>query len=335
MIRWGIIGAGDIANKRVAPAISSLENATLVAVMRRDYEKAKAFAERHRIPKVYTSLDDLLADREIDAVYISTPIFLHAPQAIQALRAGKHVLVEKPMAMTVEEGREMIEMARKEGRTLGVAYFRRFYPKVERVRELLEDGTLGDVVMVVSMYHTWYDPSPDDPKAWRVHKGRAGGGVLWDMGSHRFDLLIGLFGMPTHLFAITDTLTHSYEVEDTASIFMRFRNGSHCVSTWNWNSKTWVDHLSIVGTKAKVILEPMDSENLTLIIGKDRRQEVHEEKIPLPENVHLPMIRDFVQALLEGRPPLESGEEGLKTNIILEAIERSAQMRSEVKICPA
>ncbi len=332
MIRWGLAGTGDIANKRVAPALASEPRSRLIAVADIRLERAQALAERFGAEKVYSSLDDLLADDEIDALYLATPIFLHAPQTIQALRAGKHVLVEKPMALTLAEGEEMVATANEMGCTLGVAYFRRFYPKIARVRDLLERNTLGDVVQVVSIYHTWYNPAPHDPKAWRVQKERAGGGVLWDMGSHRFDLLVGLFGVPRQLFARNDTLTHGYQVEDTSSVFFIFPNGAHCVSAWNWNSRTWIDHLSIIGTLGKVVLEPMDSPRLTLIIGGDRRQDTYEEEIPLPENVHLPMIEDFVSALEEGRSPLESGEEGLKTNRILAAIEESTRSGKMVAV---
>lgn len=324
MIRWGLVGTGAIANKRVGPALVSAQHSQLIAVCDVVKESVQEFAARFHVPYLYTSLDELLANPEIDAVYLATPIFLHGPQAMQTLRAGKHVLVEKPMALTVAEGEEMIRVARETGKTLATAYYRRFFPTVQRAQQLINDGALGKVVMVVSIYHTWYDPAPGAPGSWRAQKARAGGGVLWDMGSHRFDLLVGLFGMPTRVWAVTETLAHEYEVEDTASVYMKLGNGAQCVSTWQWSSQTWVDHLSMIGTDGKIVLEPVDSPNLTLYLGKGRTQTRSDEQIPLPENVHLPMIQNFVDSVLQGIDPVEVGEEGIKTNRILAAIDESA-----------
>ncbi|MCC7352508.1 MAG: Gfo/Idh/MocA family oxidoreductase [Anaerolineae bacterium] len=323
MLHWGLVGTGAIANKRVGPALVSAQNSRLVAVCDVVAEAARDFAQRFQVP-AYTSFDELLANPDVNAIYLATPIFLHAPQAVQALRAGKHVLVEKPMALTVADGEEMVRVARETGKTLATAYYRRFFPKVRRAQQLIADGVLGKVVMVASTYHTWYDPAPGAPGSWRAQKARSGGGVLWDMGSHRFDLLVGLCGMPTQVWATAETLAHAYEVEDTASVYLKLGDGAQCVSTWQWSSQTWVDHLSIIGTQGKIVMEPVDSPNFTLYIGKGRSQERTDEEIPLPENVHLPMIQDFVDSVLRGKDPVEVGEEGLKTNRILAAIDESA-----------
>jgi predicted dehydrogenase len=324
MIRWGLVGTGAIANKRVGPGLVSAQNSKLVAVCDVVEDSLRAFADRFQIPHAYLSFDELLVNPEVDAVYLATPVFLHSSQAIQALKAGKHVLVEKPMALSVAEGEEMVQVARAMGKTLATAYYRRFFPKVQRAKQLIANDTLGKVVMVVSVYHTWYDPGPGAAGSWRTEKARAGGGVLWDMGSHRFDLLVGLFGMPTQVWAVTETLAHDYEVEDTASVYFKLVNGAQCMSTWQWSSQTWVDHLAIIGTRGKIVLEPVDSPNLTLYIGRGRSQERFDEQIPLPENVHLPMIQDFVDAILQGKDPVEVGEEGLKINRLLAAIDQSA-----------
>jgi predicted dehydrogenase len=325
MIRWGLVGAGAIANNRVGPALIAARNSRLIAVCDADEKAGQDFAGCFDVPRVYTSLDALLADPELDAVYLATPVFLHAPQAIRALQAGKHVLVEKPMALTVAEGEAMVRTARRSGRTLATAYYRRFYPKVLRAQQLIAENVLGKIITVVSIYHTWYDPIPGSGGSWRVEKALSGGGVLWDMGSHRFDLLVGLFGMPSQVWAVTETLAHGYEVEDTAIVYLKLANGAQCISTWQWSSQTWLDHLSIIGTCGKIVMEPVDSPNLTLFLGQGRTQERKDEQIPLPENVHLPMVQDFVDALLAGRDPVEVGEEGLKVNRILAAIEESAR----------
>jgi predicted dehydrogenase len=324
VLRWGLVGTGAIANKRVAPALQTAANSQLIAVGDVIEESARDLARRFNVPVVYSSLDELLANTEVDAVYLATPVHLHASQAVQALKTGKHVLVEKPMALSSREAEEMARTARQAGKTLATAYYRRFFPKVARARRLIAEGSLGQIVMVVSVYHTWYDPAPGSPGSWRSQKAQAGGGVLWDMGSHRFDLLIDLFGMPVEVWAATATLAHRYEVEDTASVYMKLLNGAQCMSTWQWSSQTWVDHLSIIGTTGKIVMEPVDSPNLTLFIGKGRTQERTDEELPLPDNVHLPMIQNFVDSVLRGEDPVEVAEEGLKVNRILDAIDRSA-----------
>jgi 1,5-anhydro-D-fructose reductase (1,5-anhydro-D-mannitol-forming) len=325
MMRWGLAGAGAISSKRVGPALVAANNSTLAAVCDVVPQAAAELAARFAVPQTYTSLAEMLVDPGIDAVYLATPVDLHAPQAIKALRAGKHVLVEKPMALTLAEAEEMVRVARATGRTLATAYYRRFFPKVQRVRQLIAEGVLGQVVMVTSVYHTWYAPSPAARGAWRMTRAQSGGGVLWDMGSHRFDLLVGLFGMPTQAWAAAETMVHGCDVEDTASVYLKLGNGAQCISAWQWNSQTWVDHLAIIGTKGKVVLEPVDSPSITLFIGEDRSQERHDETIPLPDNVHLPMIQNFIDAVQQGVDPVEVGEEGLKTSRILAAIDASRQ----------
>jgi predicted dehydrogenase len=135
-------------------------------------------------------------------------------------------------------------------------------------------------------------------------RAQSGGGVPWDMGSHRFDLLAGLFGMPTQVWETAETLVHVCDVEDTASVYMKLGNGAQCISAWQWNSQTWVDHLAIIGTQGKIVLEPVDSPSLTLSTGKDRSQERHDETIPLPDNVHL-LIQNLIDAAQQGIDPVE------------------------------
>ena len=132
MLRWGLVGAGAISNKRVGPALVSANNSQLVAVCDVDQAAARDFAGRFAVEHLWAEFDQLLQDDAVDAVYLATPIYLHAPQAIRALQAGKHVLVEKPMALTVAEAEEMNRTAGQTGKTLATAYYRRFFPKVQR-----------------------------------------------------------------------------------------------------------------------------------------------------------------------------------------------------------
>ncbi len=168
MLNWLVIGIGDITSKRVIPAILAERRSRLYAIVTRDPAKATAYPA-----KVFTSLDHALQDASIDAVYVASPVFLHAPQTLAALAAGKHVLCEKPMAMNYAESRTMVEGASAAGKTLGVAYYRRFYPKLQRVRELLTQGIIGQPVLA---WATSPQRHPCEGRTSRLAVGPAPGG---------------------------------------------------------------------------------------------------------------------------------------------------------------
>lgn len=327
MLNWGIVGCGDISNKRVAPAIINQPNSRLLAAMSPYKQEVDNFAEKFGISKRYAELHEMLDDEEIDAVYVATPIFLHYEPALEALKHGKHVLVEKPMALTIEQCEKLVTEAKNRNVKLGVAYFRRFFPKLKEVKRIIKEGIIGNVIQIRIIYHTWYNPETNDPKSWRVKKAKAGGGPLWDMGSHKLDMLVDLIGMPKTLSAIMTTQTHSYEVEDSCSIIMEMENGAHCLASFNWNSKFWSDEFEILGTLGKIRLAPCDSENIEIQLNprlmKGLGKEVTSIIIPNHQNVHYPLIDDFVNAVIDNRDPVVSGIEGYKTNKILAAVEEA------------
>ena len=336
MVNWGLIGCGDISNKRVAPAIKSQPQSRLLAAMSPYKSELDSFGEKYNVQKKYLELDSMLQDKEIDAVYIATPIFLHYEPALKALKSGKHVLVEKPMALTNQECEVLIKEAEKQNATLGVAYFRRFFPKLKEVKRIINEGIIGDIIQIRILYHTWYNPDRSDPKAWRVEKAKAGGGPLWDMGSHKFDLMVDLVGMPESVCSIATTQTHCYEVEDSCSVIMEMENKAHCLASFNWNSRLWSDEFEILGTLGRIKLAPCDSENIEVQLNpkilKGLGKEITNTMIPNHQNVHYPVIDDFVNAVLEGREPVVSGKEGYKTNKILSAVEQAARTGGKVKV---
>lgn len=313
-LRWGLVGYGDLAGKRSAAALKDAAGSALVGVWGRKPDKTKAFAAQHDIALAHESLKSLLAS-EIDAVYICTPPDSHLGYTLAAIDAGKHVLVEKPMAATAAECHRMIVAAKRKGVTLGVAYYRRAYPKMHKIKQLIDGGVLGVPTWVNIACHSWFNPAPDDPKHWRVEKARSGGaGALADIGVHRFDLLDFWLGPAKVVFSDRQHLVHKYEVEDGASIVLRLRNGAPVHAYFSWNSKTFIDRFEIVGSEGKIIADPLDSDALTIIRGRDRE----ELKIPPPVNPHLPCVEDFVSAVTEKRAPLCDGEAGARTNQLLE-----------------
>lgn len=336
MLNWGLIGCGDIANKRVAQAIKSQAQSKLLGVMSPYPSELEAFKEKHGIERAYLNIEEILKDDDISTIYVATPIFLHYENALNALRHGKHVLVEKPMAMTNQQCEELIAEARKNNVKLGVAYYRRFFPKLQEVKRIIKDGVIGDIVHIRIIFHSWYNPDKNDPKYWRVVKSKSGGGPLWDMGCHKYDMMVELIGMPKTVFAVMDTMTHSYEVEDSCSALFEMENGSYCLSSFNWNSKVWADEFEILGTEGKIILNPCDSDNIEVQLVpkliKGMGKEVTSVIKANHANVHFPLVDDFAKAILENRQPRVSGEEGYKTNKILSAIEESSYTGKKVKL---
>ena len=325
MINWLVVGAGDIARKRVIPALAAESRSKIAAVCDLVPERAAEVAREHGA-RACTDYEQALEDGEIGAVYIATPVFLHVPQAIAALQAGKHVLVEKPVGLSYAQACELGEVAQNATGFCAVAYFRRLYPRYRMAQEMLAKGEFGQVVLVRLTYFSWFDPAPDDPKYWRVIPEKSGGGPLADMGTHMFDAMIGLLGLPARVVAKVATLTHSYAVEDSAAAIMEFASGAQVIASFNWNSRTWSHEFEIVGTEAKIKWHPYDGPTVMETVGR----EIEEIELPNHPNVHYPLIEDFVSCVLEGRQPQVCVAEAAQTNLLLDAIWRSAQEGREV-----
>lgn len=327
-VRWLLAGTGDIARKRVAPALAGTAPGALAGVCDIVPERAEQLGREFGATEVYTDLDEALARTSATAVYLATPVCLHAPQAVQVLKAGKHVLVEKPLGISADDARQALRAARDSGLQAGCAYFRRCAPRYAHAAGMLADGEFGRLVLIRMTYFSWFNPEPDDPKYWRVVKARGGGGPLADMATHMFDVQIGLLGMPRRVLAKTRRLVHDYEAEDSAVILMEYEGGPDVVATFHWNSKTWSHEYEIIGTEAKLKWHPYDTGPVVKTVGRD----ISELDLPGADNVHAPLVNDFVDAVASGRPPVVPLEEALKTNILLDAVYRSAETGKDVTL---
>lgn len=327
-LNWLLVGAGDIAHKRVAPALAAVPGSALVGVCDPRLEAAREVAAQHQAAEVYAGYAEALERTRADAVYLATPIHLHAAQARQALQAGKHVLVEKPLALSKAECEPVLTAAAASGRTAGCAYFRRLFPRYRYARDMLRRGEFGRLVLARLVYHSWFSPATDDPKYWRVVRSRSGGGPLSDMGSHMFDVLIGLCGLPASVYARCDNLVQEWDVEDTASALMTLHDGAHVTASFSWSSKTWRHEFELVGTEAKLDWLPYDSGPVSVTRG--RQTEALDQ--PSAENVHWPLVEDFVQAVQAGRAPVCTLAEAAKTNVLLDALYQSAAENREITL---
>ena len=313
-IRWGIIGCGDVARRRVAGAINDHDGSELVSVCRRDAKALAAFAAEFGAPKQTTSDEEVIADPDIDAVYIATPVNLHKDQTIAAARADKHVLVEKPMGMNGDECQLMIDACKEADVRLGVAFYRRFYPVMQRIEELVSNGTIGAVKSVRATTGTAWKFQPGDDGYWRVELERSGGGALMDLGSHRINLLVHLFGKPLSVGSSCRTVAADYSADNASAVLAQFDHNVHGIVECFFGVPTDPDEFSVIGSEGILQVAPLNGGELRWHNG----EEWIEESLPPAANFNLPLIADFVQAIHERREPAISGEEGKLTNDVLD-----------------
>jgi predicted dehydrogenase len=305
-IKWGLIGAGDIARKRVAAALRDAPGSTLTAVSRARAELAEPFARSFGADRWHARWEDLVADPIIDAVYLATPVYLHAAQAIAAAEAGKHVLCEKPMALDVADCDRMIDAAAANDVRLGVAYYRHFYPVLVRVREILSHGEIGTPVLAQIDAFERFNPRPQDERYWFVKRAESGGGPMFDFGCHRLELLLSLFGPVRETVGLTANVVFDREVEDTAVAVVRFASGPCATVTVTHAAADPRDTLQIVGTSGSIHIAVLNAGGMVVMRDGQERHEAH----PPAANIHQPLVEDFVDALLMGRAPLVDGTVG-------------------------
>ena len=305
-LRWGLIGCGDIARKRVAPALRDTEYSELIAVSRARSDLAASFAKDFGAKKCYAEWRDLLKDKEIDAVYIATPVHLHAAQTIAAAEAGKHVLCEKPMAMNVEECDWMIDAARSQGGKLGVAYYRHFYPVVERIKEIIKSGEIGVPALARIEAFEWFDPPAGNSRSWLLQKRLAGGGPMFDFGCHRIEVFLNIFGPISEVKALVANTVFDREVEDTAAALFRFAGGVCAVLSVTHAAAEAKDTFNIFGSLGSIHVSNLNEGTMRVIGKLGERDEAHSPAA----NLHAPLIEDFTNAVVGYREPAVNGETG-------------------------
>lgn len=308
MLNWIVIGVGDITTRRVIPALQAESRSHLHGIVTRDPAKAAPYNVR-----TWRSLEEALCDPAVEAVYVASPVFLHAPHTIQSLRASKHVLCEKPMAMNEAEARLMLDASKESDRTLGVAYYRRAYPKVRRTKELLEARAIGKAVVAELTCHTWF--AGQNPRDWLVDPAKSGGGPLYDIGSHRIDLLNFFFGEPLRAAGYLTNAVHTYRVEDNATVIIDYADGVRGIIDVRWHSKVERDECRILGTEGEINLDPLNGPTLVYPGGN--------EHLPAHANLHYPMIENFVDAVMNSTVLLASGASSVWTDWVTQRVRKA------------
>ncbi len=325
-IRFGVIGCGGIAQKRTIPGMLLSKKAECVAIMDLNEELLAQVGERFGIARRYTTVDELLAQSDIDAVYIATPVFCHKEQVFLAADAGKHILLEKPMGLTTADGEEMKAYCAKKGVKLGVGFMMRFHGAHEAIKEILDKGELGEIV---SAYAKFNCLSPVSDKKWRQTKAFSGGGTMMDMGIHCVDLLQFMTGLKaTNVTAFTGNQIFRYpDTEDAAGAVMRMSNGALFTVEANFNIPDSIGgcRFEIYGTEGCITAERTIGQTetgevfCTTLEGGRRTVEYD------TTNMYAKEVDGLAEAILNDTAEPVSAAEGIFDQKIVEAVYESQE----------
>jgi len=317
-VGWGIIGCGNVTEVKSGPAFQKVPRSRLVAVMRRNSDLAADYARRHGVPRWYDDADALIADPEVDAVYIATPPDTHRTYTLRAAAAGKPVYVEKPMARNHAECLEMIAACREAGVPLFVAYYRRRQPRFLKVQELLAANAIGAVRTVTVRLHQrpLEGISSGGGLPWRVDPQVAGGGLFLDVGSHTLDLLDYLLGPIAAVGGQAANLAGLYAAEDTVTAAWTHSCGALGSGSWCFCTDRPADEVTLVGASGEVRFATYADRPVVL----EDAHGTHEFAIPQPEHAQEPLIRTVVEDLLGlGRCP-STGESAARTSWVMDQV---------------
>ena len=296
-IRWGFIGCGEVTELKSGPAFSSVPGSSVVAVMSRNIEKARSYAKRHDIPKWYDDAQQLINNPEVNAIYIATPPSSHATFAIMAMKAGKPVYVEKPLAASYDDCIRINRVSEQTGVPCFVAYYRRYLPYFIKVKQLVEQKVIGDV-RTVQLFLACPPRDLDYNSSqlpWRLQPDISGGGYFYDLAPHQLDLLQHIFGVITDAKGICSNRAHLYKTEDCVSACFQFENGLSGSASWCFvaHQSAKEDHIEVIGGKGKISFSVYNYEPILVINDEGTRSIA----VPNPPYVQLPIIRTVIEQL--------------------------------------
>lgn len=297
-IKWGFIGCGEVTEKKSGPAFNEVPGSQVVAVMSRSEKKARSYAERHHIRKWYTDAQELIDDLDVNAVYIATPPSSHATFAIMAMKAGKPVYVEKPLAASYNDCIRINRISEQTGVPCFVAYYRRYLPYFQKVKEIIQSGGIGDVINVqvrFSVPPRDLDYHSGKEMPWRLQPDISGGGYFYDLAPHQIDLLQDLFGVITRAHGYPANRAHLYEAEDTISACFFFESGIPGSGSWCFvgHESAKEDCIEIIGDKGSLSFSVFNYEPIRLINSEGKKDIV----VPNPPYVQLPIIQKVIEDL--------------------------------------
>jgi predicted dehydrogenase len=312
-IQWGIIGCGDVTEVKSGPAFNKVPSSKLIAVMRRNAAKAKDYAQRHSVEKWYSNAEDLINDPDVNAIYIATPPLYHEAYTMAALKAGKPVYVEKPMAINAKGAKKMWDASQKSGAKLSVAHYRREQPLFKKIKEVLREGVIGSIRFVTMQF---FQPLNSEMIAksevnWRIDPAISGGGLFHDLAPHQLDLMLYFFGTPKRVSGISHNISHLYTVDDTVSGQIVFENNVLFNGLWCFTAPQQEnrDVVEIIGSKGKIVFSVFDHQPLKIHRVGEKEEIISFEKL---EHVQQPMIQKVVDYFLDKSPNPCTAEDGVE-----------------------
>lgn len=297
-ISWGFIGCGEVTEKKSGPAFAEVKGSHVEAVMSRSENKARTYAEHHHIRKWYTDAQELIDDPDINAIYIATPPSSHATYTIMAMRAGKPVYVEKPLAASYDDCVRINRISEQTGVPCYVAYYRRYLPYFQKVKEIIHGGIIGNITNVqvrfsVPPRELDYNSTKELP--WRLQPDISGGGYFYDLAPHQLDLLQDLFGIIVKAHGYCTNRAHLYAAEDTISACFRFESGLVGSGSWCFvgHQSAKEDCIDVVGEKGMLSFSVFNYDPIRLITSEG----VTKIEVKNPPYVQLPIIRNVIEDL--------------------------------------
>ncbi|MDR2759550.1 MAG: Gfo/Idh/MocA family oxidoreductase [Spirochaetaceae bacterium] len=344
-LSWGVIGAGGIADRRTLPGMMLAKNASLAAVMEIEAGPAETLRKKYNAAKAYTSVEELLADPVVEAVYIASPVSAHYKQALAAAEAGKHILIEKPVALSLDEGKELVKICAEKKLQFSAGFMMRFHPCHRELREIISGGGLGKIVSLRAQLTCWY---PEIPGAWRQDPALSGGGALMDMGIHCIDLLQYLTGSrAVRVSALIGTRIFSYAVDDSASLIMEFENGAHAFvdAFFNIPDDASENRLEIYGTGGCALaagtIGQTGGGSCSLVYSnpggynknQNREESRGRQNLSWTEvNPYTLEIESFGDSLLNGNKPEVPAKEALQVQRVIACAYKAARENRTVEI---
>jgi len=325
-VNWGIIGCGNVTEVKSGPAFNLVENSKLVAVMRRNAELAADYAKRHKVPRWYSNADDLINDSEVNAIYIATPPDSHADLSIRAMKAGKPVYVEKPMALNHGQCRKMIEVSNETGMPLFAAYYRRALPGFLKVKELIDSGTLGPIKLVnLQLYKAISPDERTETLPWRVIPEIAGGGHFFDLASHQLDYLDFLFGPVEKVRSVALNQAGLYRAEDIVSASFVFPGKVQGTGSWCFTVPEFLvrDSIEIIGDKGSISMSCFNFSPIELLTAEG----LQTFDFPKPDHVQYYLIRQVVEELTGKGKASSTGVSGARTSKVMDEVIREFRER--------
>jgi len=319
-LKWGVAGCGYYAEHTFIPALSIIRRSKLVSLYSHKKKRAQQLAEKSGATGYFNNYDDFLKS-DINCVYVASVNFDHYEQVIKAANAGKHILCEKPLAITAEQAEEMVNACKENKVLLAVNYVHRFHPHIIKVKELIRNQTLGKLVSINLNFNIDFAPGSN----FRFNKKLSGGGAFRDLGTHMIDLLRFLGGEISDINGYIDNLVYKSEVDDFAAAIVKFKNGGYGYLNVSYNNKRAFNRIEILGHKGAISIDRFigvkhQSAKLTILTDGEAKMSFRKRGNKINY-----MLRSVQKSFIKNQQPLAAGEDGLINMKLMEELERKCR----------